>query len=468
MKKEKGTVVIVSVLFLASVFALGGYLLRSSLTETVISRSVSSAGQAYYLAESGVNEAIWHLNNDEEWRDSFISMELNPDEGGDYWTETIQRSDIGGGSYEVTVHNLAPGYGEIVSIGKVPFADKTTKRKIKTTVFRGLKSPTHDAGIFTGGPSENVDIIHTEVNIYNGNIFSNNRLRISGNSIVSAYNNPETEKKEGKIMSVGRLMLQQDGEIGDYEAVCASGWCDDELCESCPPEEVASIIVDFDSSDEGSFRSRALADEKEDRCRVYCKKQDGSSYPCSNQCVFGWRELEDLLWEVGEGGVLRIENDVTFIDGKMELRGGRGLEVEGVLVVDDYVSVGERERWTRQGQTHQGDSHLTVKSKEGEYASGILAKRSMGFGSYALRKDSVIEGVLYAGGKVDMTGFSHNLEIRGALIGRKISLNSLYEGLDIVFDNERVLHSLGYIIDGEIVVPAFSPVLQVDHWEEVY
>ncbi len=459
-KEEKGTIVIISVIATALLLALGIYFLRSVTTEMKISKSIESAKSAYYIAESGVHEALWKLENDPEWRDNFVSEELNPNPEGDFWTDSFTRESFGGGSYQVTISNISRGRGEIVSVASVPFMDRKAVRKIKTSVFRGLEDPTENAAMFSGGLGANIHLINSHLIINDGNLFCNHNIIISSQSILELYDNPETEKLEGQILSTQNFLLSPGSELVNYTLICTRDICEDG-CQNCPPEEILIPIVDFDSDDPNSFYSRAM---RKDNCLILCKEEGGDPYPCSQECVFSSSEFGDLLFEVGEGGSLIVENEITYVRGGVDVRGGRSLIINGVLLSDGNIKIGERYKWGNE----EGISHLEINRPGGESPSGILSKRGVYFGEYAFLEDSHIEGVVYAGDKIEVIGINKDIHIIGGIIARKIDLAGKEGVVEITLDNENILYGLGHMVEGNPVVPYFSPVIRVDHWEEIY
>lgn len=465
MNKEKGTIVIIASITTTILMILSAYFLNSLIVEMKMSESMNKAEKAYYLAEGGINEAIWKLKNNPEWEENFINPEINPDSEGNFWSDSFIQTDLEGGSYEVEVKNSGLGQAQITSRAKAPFLGREAKREARVTVFKPLDSPTEEAVIFSGGSGSNVQISDTVLVISGGNIFSNHNLIIGGDSQISLFNDPDTQNLEGLILATQNINIQNRAELKDYEEICSKNICTDG-CQSCPPEEATLPMVDFDSDSENSFYSRADRYQQEGSCSVYCQEEGGSNYECSDQCIFSSNDFEDLLWKVGEDGVLTLENEVTYVTGSIELRGARNLDVEGALIADGSIDLGMRSSWNRGGERSSGPSNIKVTQEDG--AAGILSKKKINFGNNSLNKKSVVEGVVYSGDQVNLSGISEKLVIEGGVIGRQLNLSSLREGLEINFDNELILYGLGYIIDDEVVEPTFSPVIEVDHWEEVY
>ncbi|MGM0439191.1 MAG: pilus assembly PilX N-terminal domain-containing protein [Patescibacteria group bacterium] len=466
MKNEKGTIVIVAAITTTILMALSAYLLNLLITEIQLSNSDNQAQKAYYLAESGINEAIWKLENNSQWKDDFVDSELNPNVEGEYWSESFKR-DFQGGSYEVSVQSISLGEAQITAVAKVPFLGKEARREAKATVFKALDSPTNDSAVFSGGSGSNVQISHSDLIINNGNIFSGHNLSILGKSDVSLYDNDETERLEGKALTTQNFDLSDSATFEEYTAVCSKNICSEE-CSDCPAEEGSIPTIDFDSEAETSFKSRAKKLESNGECNVICNPQNEDAYNCSDKCLFSSKEFEDLLWEVGEEGLLEIQSDITYINGSAELRGARKLNLQGALVADGTLDLGTRSSWVRKGVKHSGNSHIRVENPEIDKPSGLISKNKINLGSYLFTEESLIEGIIYASDHVQLISTAQPLTINGGIMGRKLNFSSVRKGLEINFNNKMILYGLGYMINDEIKKPVFSPVIEVDHWEEVY
>jgi len=144
------------------------------------------------------------------------------------------------------------------------------------------------------------------------------------------------------------------------------------------------------------------------------------------------------------------------------------MKINGTLVAEGSIDIGERESWVRKGQKDSGVSHVEVNLFSSDAPSGILAKKKLSFGPFSLTEPGEITGVIYAGDEIKMTSIPEKLDIFGGIIARQITLTSLWQELEITLDNDRIMHGLGYIIDEEVDPPLFSPVVQIKHWEEVY
>lgn len=476
ISQKKGAILIITFLILGVLLLLGTYFLSFTLIESRISKSQGVATKTYYLAEAGIGEAIWKLKNDdttadgdEPWKDNFVAKSLNPDPEGKYWSATFTRSNVFGGSYTVTIQNSNRARGRLISTAKIALpGGKTAQRIVKTVVFKALAGPTADSAVFSGGASENIDIDYSKMKIKDGNLFSNHNLNIKG-STVEVYDNNTTETLEGQVLAVGNLNIKYS--TLDYcETRCAKDTCQkcpnntqNQECEKCPPDSLFTPLVDFDSEGSYSFKNRAQNAQDFGQCEVLC-----NSVQCDTRCVYSAEDFEDLLWEVGKEGTLTLNNEITYVTGPIELKGGRYLVVNGALLADDNIYIGERYCWTKGGQKDCGLSQITINRPTATTPSGLLTKRKIDFGLFSSFSDISITGVIYANDEIRLVSVPKSFNIVGGIIGRKLALNSVWQWLNITLDNEIILYGLGYKIDDILIEPVYSPVITIEHWEETY
>jgi len=485
-KNNRGVIVIIAFLALGVLLLLGVYFISFTITESKIAQSQGMGVKAYYLAEAGIYKAIWKLKNDEEWSTCFIGSEAGcPDCATWSATDNIDTSSlVANSSITVSIENTSCARGELVATSTILLPNgKSATRVIKTTVFKALAGLTEDNAIFTGGASENLEINNTYLSVY-GNLFSNNNLNIKGASQVEVY--PHLTAK-GKILSVGNY--NDEGNSVISTARCGKNICDTtETCEcvyienfqectlvQCRPHPTSVPLVDFDVG-ENSFKNRAILMEASGQCNNSCNGADcyyeGGFHPGNNQCVFTSTEFEELLWAAGENGTLSLGSDsdpvIVYVEGPIELRGGRHLLVNGALVADDNIGIGLRYSWVKKGVKEEGLSQITVTRPTETTASGILSKRKIDFGQHSAFSSISIEGVVYANDEISLISIPERLNVLGGMISRKLDLSSLWQWLNVTLDNDIIRYGLGYAIDGEVIDPQYSPIITVEHWEEAY
>jgi hypothetical protein len=443
---QKGAIIIIVFIIMVVILLLSSYFLSFSLWEKKISDSQQSANNTYYVAEAGINEAIWKLKNDHStgdgdsaWADDFIDPAKNP-EGGPYWSNSFTRS-FGGGTYTVSVQNSEKGTGDLVSVAKIPIRDgKFAQRIVKVSVFKALDSPVAGRAILSGGASGDITISSSSITINDGNLFSGNVLNISL-STININDNPATEDElEGQLLSHGNL-LKSSATINST-TICAkndcTSDCEDYAAGSCPPDSGDLPIVDFESSDPNSFKSRAQTAQDLNQCQILC---DGS--PCSTKCVLTASQFSGLL---SSGNVIVINNKITFVSGSINIS-TKNVTINGILVSANDINI--------------SSSTIIVNRPDSEAPSGIMAERKMDISSSPLN----LMGILYSSDQMNISSSSGS--ITGSVSARKIYLSSL-PSLTITLDNDIILCSLGYLIDGEPIIPVYSPVITIDHWEESY
>jgi len=457
MKKdnsEKGAIIIIVFIIMVVILLLSSYFLSFSLWEKKIAGSQQSANNTYYISEAGINEAIWKLKSDHSindgdsaWADDFVDPAKNP-VGGPYWSGSFTRS-FGGGTYTVSVQNSDRGTGDLVSTAKVSIGDgKFAQRIVKVSVFRALASPVANRAMFTGGASGDMSISSSNITINNGDLFSGNVFNLSSSNIT-INDNPDSDELEGQLLSHGNLL--KSGTTLNSTTICAkndcTSECEDYTAGSCPPDSSDLPLVDFDSSDPNSFKSRAQTAQNLNQCQILCDGNPCSTIcdgnPCSTKCVLTANQFSNLFNGVAN---VTINNDITFVTGSINVS-SKILTVNGILISANDVNI--------------SSSTFTVNRPDDQTPSGLMAERKMNISSSALN----LMGVIYSSDQMNMSSTSGT--ITGAILARKINYSSL-PSLTINLDNDIILYGLGYAIDGEAVEPTFSPVITIDHWEESY
>lgn len=451
---SQGSILLVALLILAALLSAGVYFLSFTISGSKIAESQAMSTKAYYLAEAGVQEAIFKLKNDPVWKGSFETMPTVGDPTCSYWSIspfTRKSALFDGASYSITVENLGCAKAEITSLAEIEISPaRTAQRIVKTKVFKAMGNPISEFNMFTGGSSENISIKFTDpLNVHNGSIFSNHNIKIEFWSNVTISN---------KALAQDKIEVSSWPFSSQLNATsCASNICDTgcEPTKECPPESVSMPPLDFDSDSPGSYLSRA-------------KNSDCSSIRVDGKtnCVFIPKEFEQLMWQRYPELSLPAAT-VTYVLGDVNIRAGQLLAVFGVLTADRDVNVGEDLCWTSKEPPYLrcGQSQLTVVrpgSPEERKPAGLLSKRKMnignglGFGTAGMN----VEGLVYAGDELRLAGVAGPIEIHGGVAARKITTSSMWQGIDIYLEPDVIVDTFGN--------PTYSPVITIDHWEEEY
>ena len=445
-RTKNGSVLIFAILLLAVMLFLSSYFISFTLTGSRMSQSQIHAAESYYLAEAGIQEAIFKFKNDDDWRNAFETMPTVDDPACSSWSiSPYERNSalFENGSYEVGIENLGCAKAEITSTSTIVFSGgRIAQRVVKTKVFKAMGNPISDFGIFTGGSSKNIYIKSTDpLNIYNGSLFSNNNINIKYSSKVNADN---------KALANNQINVSSDSELNAIK--CSADICDTGCATSseCPPAEILMPPLDFD------FYLQAA--ENSD-CSFL--RTDGET-----NCLFDPEEFENLMWQ-NYPELSLPQSAVTYITGDINIRAGQILTINGVLVADRDIEIGKDNCWTSSEYPFLrcGSSRVIVNRPglpEENKPAGISARRKittgswLGFGIKAMD----INGLIYAGDEIRISDAGAFIEIHGGIASRKFRLSSMWNGVDIYLDPDVITDTFGD--------PEYSPVITIDHWEEEY
>ncbi|MDO8668067.1 MAG: hypothetical protein Q7K35_03140 [bacterium] len=407
IKNHRGIELIMTILLMTTIMFLAVYLLDAALIENRIAISQSWGAKTYYLAEAGIQEMVWKLKNDAAYKQNF---ETNPS-----WTITFSRTDpfgAGNGSYTVTITNTSLAHGTIISTGTIGLNNgATSQRIVETAVFRAMGQ----AGIGNNASyaDGNVDIALSNIYFHDGGSHSNNVYNIK---LLSTVNVDENLNVVNQYIESWLATVNVGGRI--YAA-------NDPNKPAAAPIQMPAI--DFDSTDANSLKNRATV--------VYTQAQF------------------DTLMQNNQN--LTLNGPITYVDGDINVYGAQTLVVKGLLAAGrDFNLASSRCRGSR-----CGNSHLTVTRIAGQ-RSGIFAKRKVNFDLWSGNIN--ITGVVYANDQFNLLslplGFTNS--ITGGLIGRKLTITSVWLPINIYYDNSIINEALG--------VSSISPVMTVEHWEEEY
>ncbi len=231
---QNGFALIAAVLAVAVIGVLAFYVSSFTITENKISSTQGDSVKAYYLAESGVADAINKIKNDPAWKTAF---ETNPT-----WNQAYTKTDAlyPNSSYTIVVNNTAKAHGNITVTGTYVSGNKTAKRVIKAVVFKatGGGGPLNAIGIFSDGSIKTQSANNITIN--NGGVHSNGNIQTNASTNLNV---------SGDITAVGNNNLTAGN-------VHASSTRDSH---SNPPvERVEMPSVSFDNaSDPNSLKARA-------------------------------------------------------------------------------------------------------------------------------------------------------------------------------------------------------------------
>lgn len=233
-KKRSGFIIIAVSLVITALLFMAGYMVEQSISETRISKSENSATKAYYVAEAGVNNAIYLLKNDSTWKNGFLAGTLNN-------ISSSQNSVFSNAaSYEISATSISPGVVDITTTGYFTIGNKQSKRQIKTRLARATGNNTEwEQSVYTGGGGGNNGFLNVErdCSATGGTLHANQNFKVK-KATLDVY--------DGIVSSSNNIIENAGGQII--------------LHNSTQQEDVDDIdmpSLDIDSSSPTSLKNRA-------------------------------------------------------------------------------------------------------------------------------------------------------------------------------------------------------------------
>jgi hypothetical protein len=236
---RKGFVLIMSILMLTSLLVSGTYLISVANSENKISQAVLVASKNYYLAETGINEMMWKIQNDTATKNAFIAGTLDED-------SSITRNNVFGdsnASYQVSARNTVPAEAWIIATSSFNINNAISQRVIKTYISQPHGTTPWTYSSFSGGQGtqENGNMVFTGsgkvFKITGGNLHSNQIFKIQGCEI-EAVNAALTSSNRIDVIGGGQLTLTNS--TTQY-----------------PVSMKNMLQIDFDSVSPNSWKNRA-------------------------------------------------------------------------------------------------------------------------------------------------------------------------------------------------------------------
>ncbi len=185
VKNFENGYVLISVLVIMIVMLVITFFLADALfSEVSIARNQKATTLSFNLAEAGVSEAIWRIQNDSGAKNTFLNSV-------DGQTIIPEKSLFANGSYSVIIQNTALGTATISSTGIYSFGLRSAQRKIVQNVAQATYPPPfpYDSAIFSspaGGTSTgDLEFSTARLQIFGGSLLSGRDLLITQNSDIS-------------------------------------------------------------------------------------------------------------------------------------------------------------------------------------------------------------------------------------------------------------------------------------------
>jgi len=308
--REDGFILVTTILVMSLMLLTAVYAVNFTITEMKISTSQAVATKTYYLAEAGVNELIWKIQNDSATGQAFLNGTLSA-------TNDIIRNNIFGdnnAAYHVSAINTVPAEAWIIATSTYQISGKTSQRVVKYYISQATGTGNNwEYTIFAGGrgSQQNGNFTFTGSGLVlisnGGRLHANQDLKVQGaevvinDGVVSASNNILT-------VAGGILTLNNSSQ-------------------SSPTTTIDILPIDFNSSAATSWKNRATV--------TYTKTQ-----------------FKNLANDTTLNGIIYVTGDAEIT--------GKNMTINGVLVAEGEIKI------SNSGQTLQVNSNST-------YGGGLLA-----------------------------------------------------------------------------------------------
>jgi Tfp pilus assembly protein PilX len=382
MKKipQTGFVLIMAVFVLATLLILGSYILSISHTDNSISTAQSFATKNYYLAEAGINDMLWKIQNDTATKEAFLTGTLNN-------SYTINRENVFGddnASYTVAAFNTAPTEAWVIATSTYQIGSSASQRVVKTYITKPIGSaPTWEFGLFAGGRGnqQNGNFTFTGAGIVlvanGGRLHSNQVFKVQGSEVV-VNGGSVTSSNVINIVAGGKLTLNNS-------------------VQESPTTTVDMLQIDFDSDDPNSWKNRATV--------TYTQSQ-----------------FQNLPNNTTLNGIIYVTGDANVT--------GKNMTINGVLVAKKSIKI------TNAGRTFRVNA-------DSIYGGGLLAKEDVNMttsGGTVLVNGIIYAGddldLTSAGTNFTINGSMNGFDARVTSSGGSIILNYTPENFNPVIQPE--------------------------------
>ncbi|MEK7653309.1 MAG: PilX N-terminal domain-containing pilus assembly protein [Patescibacteria group bacterium] len=313
-KKQKGFILLTAILIMAILLLIATYVTSFTMTEFKIASSQSTATKTYYLAEAGINEMLWKIQNDPATGLAFTSGILSS-------INDIDRNNIfndENASYQVAAINTVPAEAWIIATSTYQIGGSVSQRVVKSYVSRATYSGQDwDFGVFAGGrgSQQNGNFVFTGAGIVlvanGGRLHANQVFKVQGAEVV-VNDGSVTASNVINVVAGGKLTLNNS-------------------TRESPTTTIDMLQIDFNSADPNSWKNRATV--------TYTKTQ--------------FKNLPDNT----------TLNGIIYVTGEAEIT-DKNLTINGVLVAEEDIKI------TLAGKT------LTVNAGPA-YGGGLLAKEDI-------------------------------------------------------------------------------------------
>jgi hypothetical protein len=380
-------VALILVMGVILVAAVLGYAMLShaSLTQQV-SANASQSAAAQGMAESGVNLAIYYLQNPEKWKEyptAYPDTEKY-DRDGKYWTGTKgQFVDFGSpsiGSVKVTVERTNPlvrWQYDVVATGRC--AGSSLERTVNATVYLDAEYKIEHAAVFT------------------------NDVTLTGATLSGLL----AQVGVGDVYSNGGLAIRTGGKL---------------YGRGIRRKTVSSAVLPTGGWQSGPLVPKVVPLPAEIRTYQTYEYPKGTNNTAAT--LTGVTEMGSLLGIPVEkrGATTNNAAGIYYVPGNLKLKAGT--EIDGTLIVQGNVSVEGTNVW--------------IHSRDGFPA--LVVTGSLTF-SNLVASQMTVDGIAYVGGRIDAGSLVPTFNVNGALLvggSNPIFMSSPLAKLNIIHDPTKI------------------------------
>lgn len=281
-QNKKGFVLITTFWILVILSMVVVFLMGVVMGEWHIAISQREGVKAFYLAEAGIDYAVFKIRNDETLLNNFLNGNLNT---------TISQNSVFSpqGRFVVSLQSLTPGEASVRSEGYYSFGLVSAKRVIKAKLVRGIVRENWNNGFYGLGY---VNIQSSRVNIV-GDLYAGNDISISQYAQVNV---------QGDVKSNQNVYIKSNAILNKTGNIFAKNY---------PP---APTLIPLPQVDFDALLNQANIVYSENEFRNLLKNQ-------SNVNLSG----------------------IIYVKGNIQIKKNQSLTVSGLLVADGSVMVGMSE-----------------------------------------------------------------------------------------------------------------------------
>ena len=229
-----------SVLVLSTLLMVGTYLLSNANSESKISKVQFLATKNYYLAETGIHDMIWKIQNDAATRQAFLNGTLSS-------SNNITKTNIFGdaaASYQVTAANTTTSEAWIIATSTYQIGNNISQRVVKSYISKATGSTADwEFTVFAGGrgSQQNGNFNFTGSGVIltstGGRLHANQLLKIKGG---------ELKINNGGITASNNIIVNAGGKLTLNNSY-----------QEAPTSTIDTLQIDFDSALPTSWKNRA-------------------------------------------------------------------------------------------------------------------------------------------------------------------------------------------------------------------